>query len=150
MATIKWAAPESVQSYLSTGLDSLADSTSDTTGFSASGAEIDNLTDRYQYIDLELVLATQGVARSAGGRVEVWIERKADGTNYEDRANAALVNCLFATFQLDAATTARRLVITNLVLPPLPFKLYVRNDTGQAFASSGSTLKYRRHNEEVA
>ena len=142
MAVIKWDTPEAITSYLTTQLDGLANAT-----FSASGVEIDNLTDRYLYINLELVLAAQAVARSSGAYVEVWMERKLDGTNYEDRANAAFTQALLATFQLDASTTARRLVLTNVVIPPVPFKLYVRNQTGQAFASSGNTLKYRRHNE---
>lgn len=144
--TFKWATPESIQSYLSTDLNSLANSTSDTTGFSASGAEIDNLTDLYLYINLELVIAAQGSARASGAAVEVWMERKLDGSTYGDRANAAFVQDLLGVFQLDAATTARRLTLVNLPIPPVPFKLYGRNTTGQAFASSGNTLKYRRHN----
>ena len=99
MAVIKWNTPETIASYLTTQLNSLANNT-----FSSSGATIDNLTDLYLYINLELVLAAQGTARSAGAYVEVWMERTLDGTNYEDRANAAFTPALLTAFQLDAAT----------------------------------------------
>lgn len=143
MATFQWVAPEALQSYLSTGLDSLANA-----AFSASGAEVDNTTGLFQYINLELVIAAQGVARSAGAVVEVWTEVAVDATpNYPDRAVADLISNFLRSFQLDAATTARRLTLTNIPIPPLKLKLYVKNGTGQAFAASGNTLKYRRHNE---
>ena len=47
-----------------------------------------------------------------------------------------------------AATTARRLTKVNIPIPPLKFKLYAWNKTGQALAASANTLKYRRHNEQ--
>jgi hypothetical protein len=147
-STIKWVAPESLATALTTELNSLADSTSDTTGFSAVSAEISNETDLYQYISLELVIAAQGSARVAGGFVSVYIVYAIDGSTYGDTANKAFAEVL-AVFTLDAATTARRLIKTNLPIPPLDFKLYVLNDTGQALAASGNTLKYRRHNEQA-
>ena len=147
-STFKWVAPEALTSYLTTELNSLADSTSDTTGFSAVGAEIANETDLYQYINLELVVATQGAARSAGGFVAVYINYSADGTTYDDTTDKAFTE-LLGIFPLDAAVTARRLTKTNLPIPPIDFKLLVLNDTGQALAATGNTLKYRRHNEQV-
>ena len=145
--TFQWIAPEALTAYLSTDLNSLADSTSDTTGFSVVGAEIPNETDLKQYINLELVVAAQGVARSAGAFVAVYINYSADGTTYDDTSNKAFAE-LLAVFPLDAATTARRLTKANLPIPPLDFKLLVMNDTGQALAATGNTLKYRRHNEQ--
>jgi hypothetical protein len=148
--TFGWTTPESIQTALSTDLNSLANSTSDTTGFSALSAEIDPTVSGniLQYIDLELVLAAQGSARSAGASIEVWIAYKLDGTNYPDTANAAFAHGLLTAFGLDAATTARRLERTNIPLAPFPFKVYARNRTGQALASTGNTLKYRLHGEK--
>jgi hypothetical protein len=144
--TFQWTAPESLTSALTTELNSLADSTSDTTGFSGLSSEIANETNLYKYIALELVVATQGSARSAGAFVSVYIVYAADGTTYSDSANKLFSEEL-TRFPLDASTTARRLTKVGIPILPLDFKLYVLNDTGQAFASSGNTLKYRRHNE---
>jgi hypothetical protein len=148
MATeFKWKAPgETIQTYLSTDLNSLANSTSDTTGFSILGAEVPNETDLYYFINCEIVIAAQGAARSAGASVEIWISYALDGADYGDDSNAAFVTNFLGAYQLDAATTARQLTIPNLAIPPLDFKLQVRNRTGQALAATLNTLKYRRHN----
>lgn len=147
--TFQWIAPESLTSYFTTELNSLADSTSDTTGFSAVGAEIANETNLYQYINLQLAVATQGSARSAGAFVAVYINYAADGSTYDDTSDKAFAE-LLAVFPLDAATTARTLTKTNIPIPPIDFKLLVLNDTGQALAATLNTLKYRRHNEQGA
>lgn len=149
MGAVTWAAPSSLTGYFTTALNSLADSTSDTTGFSAAGAEIANATSLNRFMALELVLATQGSARSAGGFVAVYINFAADGSTYDDTANKAFGE-LLTVFPLDAATTARRLTRVNIPIPPVDFKLLVLNDTGQALAASGNTLKYITYNETVA
>ena len=149
MGAVTWAAPLSLTGYFTTELNTLADSTSDTTGFSAAGAEIANGTDLKRFLALELVLAAQGSARTAGGFVAVYINYSADGTNYDDTSNKAFSEIL-TVFQLDAATTARRLTRVDIPIPPVDFKLLVMNDTGQAFAASGNTLQYRTYGETVA
>lgn len=144
--TFKWAAPESLQPYFTTELNALANAT-----FSALGAEINNEADLYEYINLELVLAAQAANRAAGATVEVWMVTAVDGAtpNYEDSANAKFSSQYFGAFPLDdASLAARRLNLRNIPIPPLKFKLFVRNQTGQALAATTNTLKYRRHNEQ--
>ena len=145
MTTFKWTNPDTLASILTTELNSLANSTSDTTGFSSLSSEIDNTVGLYQYIELELHLAAQGGARSASGFVDIMIAAAVDSTpTYPDDSNAAFTE-LLASFQFDAATTARTLTRTLIPIPPCKFKLYAWNKTGQALAASANTLKYRRH-----
>src|SRR5262245_60683688 len=148
MAVQKWAAPETLTSALTTELNSLADSSSDTSGWSSASAEIPNETDLYQYIALELVVATQGSARASTAFCAVYINYASDGSTFDDTANKAFATAL-CTFPLDAATTARRVSAGNIPIEPRDFKLLLLNDTGQALAASGNTLKYRRYNEQV-
>lgn len=144
MATTKhkaWSA--AAQTALSTDLNSLANSTN-----SAASAEIDNSTALDLYVDAVLYVAAQGSARSAGGTVTVYMISATDGTNYDDAHETTAE--IVAVFPLDAATTARRLTRRDIPIPPGKFKLFLRNGTGQAFASSGSTLTYRAHSIETA
>src|SRR5512135_1438580 len=76
VTTFKWLAGEGAQSALTTGLDSLGD------GNTALSTAVDNLTDLYEYIDLELYLAS--FATGAAPYVSVWVLYSVDGTNYED------------------------------------------------------------------
>jgi len=142
----KWEAPAAVQTYLSTELNALAD------GGNKPGAAIDNQTDGTNdlYASLELYLAAQGSARDAGATVDVYLLPSVDGTNYcygsdsDDPPATAYVG----SFVLDAATAARYATLHNLPVPPLRFKLLLVNNTGQALAAAGNTLKYRLHSLE--
>ena len=149
MGAVSWAAPSSLTAYFTTELDALAASTSDTTGFSAAGAEISNATDRNRFMALQLVLAAQGSARSTTAAVLVYINYAADGTTYDSAGNK-IYGEVIAIFPLDAATTARTSTRVDIPIPPVDFKLMVLNNTGQAFAANGSTLKYITYNETVA
>jgi hypothetical protein len=145
--TFKWAAPESIATALSGALDGIGDGT-----FSAASSAITNETGSpalYQYIDLELVLAS--LSPATGAYVDIWLEPTLDGSNYADAGKALQTASLLCSFQLDtAAATAQRIVRTNVPIPPLDFKLQLRNKAGVSLGASGNTLKYRRHNEQGA
>lgn len=128
---------------LSTELNSLATATN-----SSASSAIDNTSALDLYMDLELVIAAQGVARSAGAYVAVYMVHALDGTNYDDVHETTAELC--AVFPLDAATTARRRTVRDIPIPPGLFKLFARNVTGQTTASSGSTVKYRLHSITTA
>ena len=130
---------------LSTGLNSLAD------GANAISAAIVN-TDGDTLMDLELTVATQGSARAADALVEVYALASIDGGTtycYGDASTDPPKTALLCTFDLDAVTTARVSVLTNLPAPPDYFKLLLINETGRALAASGNTLKYVLHSMQV-
>jgi hypothetical protein len=128
-----------IQTALSTELNSLADNSN-----SSASAAIDNTTGLELFMDLELVVAAIGSARSASARVAVYRVGALDGTNYSD-VNEVTAEQI-GMFVLDASTSARRTdIVRDVPVPPGKFKLFVRNLTNQALASSGNTLKYNLH-----
>ena len=140
--TFKWAAPEAIATYYTTELNALANA-----AFVAGGAEIANETDLYEFIAFQIVLAA--LSPTAGAYVDIWIEYQPDGTNYADPDKPLQTSALLCTLQLDTtAATAQRIVSRMASIAPFDFKLQLRNGSGVAFAASGSTLKYRRFNEQ--
>ena len=133
----------SIASALTTDLNSLANGSA-----SAASAALDNTSNLDLYHDLTLTVAAQGSARSAGATVSVYLVMALDGTNYDD-VNATTAE-LVAVFPLDAATTARQATRRDVPVPPGLFKYFVVNNTGQAFAASGSLLEFRAHSIETA
>jgi hypothetical protein len=140
MATVKWVAPESIATALSTDLNSLANG-----GVSAASAAIDNETGLYQYISLELYLASLNPTGTP--IVQVYLISTLDATNYDDTTPPTFN--LLTTFDLATGAATKRRTRWNIPIPPLSFKLIVKNNSGVAFSSSGSTLKYRRYNAQV-
>lgn len=147
MTTLKWATPAGVQTYLTTELNALAN------GANKIGAEVNNESGLNMYVEFELYVAEQGAARSAGAYVALYCVKDIGGSgNYgygADALNPASAD-LIEYFRLDAATTARYVTLSNLVMPPCKCKFLVQNVTGRAFASTDNTLKYRLFNAQAA
>jgi len=143
MSTL-WTAEDSIETWLSTELNSLADATNS----SASAAKSNDAssTERRLYANIEIYSAAQGSARATDAVVSVYLIPEVDDTNYGDTTN--YYNYHVGTVKLDAATTARYNIIRNVLLPPSDFKVLLRNDTGQALASSGNTVKAKRFSVE--
>lgn len=141
---INWDSSPSLTSYLTTGLNSLANDAQ------VLGAEIDNSTALDTFVDVEFFVNTQGVSRSTGAYIAVFLIPALDGTNYAygDGSTDPPANRLLATLPLDAATTARRLAAQMLAIPPGKFKLLFENKTGQALAASSNTAGYRAYSLE--
>lgn len=140
MGTQKWAASESITTALSTGLNSLSDGS-----LSALSSAIDNSADLYQYMAVELSLAS--INPSGTPFVEVYLFKSIDGTTYED-GSATLSQCLIVALPVTTGSSAKESYAANILIPPFKFKLAVRNRTGVAFGASGSTLSYGRYNEQ--
>lgn len=140
--TFKWTAPETIATALSTELNGLAN-----LSFSAESAVIDNETGLYLFVDLELSLAsfTPG---SGSPYCAAWLVYSLDGTNYEKTPDGSSGDKPpDAIFPLEASVAqASRIVITNIPIAPLKFKVVLRNRSGASLAASGNTLNYRRHN----
>lgn len=144
MATTKHKAyTASAASLLTTDLNSLANNTN-----SAASSALDNTSNLDLFIDVEVVIAAQGSARSNGAYVALYMTQALDGTNYGDTNE--ITAKLVCVFPLDAVTTARRATFQDIPIPPGLVKFFLRNATGQALASSGNSVNYRAHSIETA
>lgn len=146
MATTKhkaYTTSTSLASMLTTELNSLANNAN-----TAASSALDNRTALDMFLDLRLVVATQGSARSTGGLIIVYIVPALDDSTY-DAVHETTAE-IIATFPLDAATTARQLTRRDIPVPPGLFKVFARNQTGQALAASGNTVAGRYHSVETA
>lgn len=146
----RYTVESAISTALSTELNTLANA-----GITALSPEIinDSAGTRFPYMEVELVLAAQGVARAAGAFCALYLVPEVDDTNYPDVATSTTGNEFMAkyyidSFPLDAATTARRFAVRQIDLPPGRFKLALSNNTGQALAATGNTLKYRTYSDE--
>jgi hypothetical protein len=121
----------------STELNSLANNTG------ALGAEQDNTGNNYQFAHFEIVFGT-GSNATAGNLVKLYITSAADGTNYDDQSTAA--NTAQATYigaVVCRAATSHRLKLFDVPIPVgQKWKIVCRNESGQAWNSSGNTVKY--------
>ena len=142
---LNWSDYPAATIYLTTELNALAD------GGNKLGAAIDNTSNGDMHMDVELYVATQGGARGSGAYVALYILASVDGTNYCYGADAVdpPAHALVGTFALDAVVTARYVTLTHILLPAGKFKLLLMNETGQAFAATGNTLKYTKFNSEL-
>jgi len=141
--TLKYTAPTSPTTVLTTELNSLA---SGSLSSLSSVQSNDQTSEFYTTIDLEIYINTQGTNRAAGASVSVYVVPTLDGTNYPDTTDECLDNYYGGSRALDdAALTARRLVLNNVWIPNSDFKIALKNDTGQALASSGNTVKIVRY-----
>ena len=137
----KWVAGEGATAGLTTELDALASA-----AFSAASAAIDNTVGLYPWMDLEVNLAS--LTPGAGSpSIVVWINPSLDGTNYEKVPDGSSGDKPpDAIFPLEASVAqASRVVVSNIPIPPLKFKLVLKNASGSALAATGNTLNYNRH-----
>lgn len=144
MAEIKWNAPDSPETVMTTELNSLANDgraiTSTPVSNDASG-ELD------MYAEFQLYLPAQGSARDDGAHVEMYVLPEVNGNYaYGGSTLTPASNLLVGSFEFDAATAARYAHLRGVLLPPTDFYVLLINRTGQALASSGNVLRMERYN----
>ncbi len=135
MATVKWAAA-SITSMLTTELNSLASGS-----ICSLGTEYDNTAGLYLFADFQLDV-TFGSSPTANAPVLLYLVPKTDGTNYNFGSSTAVWDG-FARggWSMMAINTQQLLTISGIPIPPLKFKVHVKNVSGQPFPASGSTVK---------
>jgi hypothetical protein len=139
MAVHKYGAVSAVQTMLTTELNSLANAATSnaSSAFANSGSG-----NRYLQALFELV-CTFASAPTAGKPVDLYILPTVDGTNYADGGGSTVPSAASyaGSFAVRNSASAQRLVLEGIVLPPGDFKLLLINNSGQAMAASGNTLK---------
>ncbi len=125
-----------IATLASTELNSLAN------GSGAAGAEYDNATNKYTLGTIEIVFGT-GSNATAGNTVDIYIVPAPDGTNYPDGVGtpSQVSAPQYVGSGVCRAATSHRLALNIVPLPLCKFKVVVVNGSGQAFSSSGNTVK---------
>lgn len=146
MAILKQKAYGTSVPVMTTQLNSLANNTR-----AISNAFGSETGDADLYGDFELV-ATWGAAPNVDTFVDLYLVRSiGDGTNYEngDASVRPAANAHVGSFQVRNVTTAQRMIVRDVPLPPGLWKAVVWNNAGQTMAASGNTLTMRPHNLQV-
>lgn len=118
-----------------TGIGTLAN------GSSAISATVDNTTNLFMDVKVELVFATASGA-TATGTVEIWAKESIDNTDFDDDPNDKLA----AVCVLAAAGVQTRKRVVSLAsvfggtIPPY-WQVRIRNATGAAFTSASATYR---------
>src|SRR5690349_11261384 len=117
---------------MSTDLNSLANN-----GAVLSAAISNDAADELDlYCAFELNV-TFGSAPTENSLVELYIVWQIDGTNYETNSSEGRPkNGYVGGFVVDNVTSAQRLNVPHVLVPPLDFKIMVINKSGQAFPAS--------------
>jgi hypothetical protein len=111
---------------------------------------IDNSTNKYALVDLELVLGSAAFA-GTDSIIEAYLIASVDGTNYGDWTGNVTTNeqenqpYLVFSFTTSGATAAQRLIKKRVALPNGLYKWGFRNKSGVTLAASGNTFKWRPH-----
>lgn len=130
-------------------LDSLADDE-----YTDLSDEIDNSTNKYMFVDLEIVLASAAFSGTDSG-LECYIIPSVDGTNYPNwtgnvTSDEQENNQYFVGFGATSGDTeANRIVVPNIPLPSGKYKYAFRSRAGVALAASGSSVNWRPHGYET-
>lgn len=148
MANIaKWNAPSASVTVLNTELNTLSTNT-----MTAASSAIANQTNLDMYVDVEINLGS--LSPTAGSYVALYILEAVDGTNYPAQSDADLrltpTQLLCTVPTGTTASTAQRISVRNVVIPPGTFKIKLDNQTGATLAgSAANTVKFNAYNTNL-
>jgi hypothetical protein len=143
----RWTAYDTIVSYLTTELNSLANNAN------KLGAAIDFTAagiDRVPYVDLEVYLASVDLSAQVNPALYLWLLARTDGTNFEDGGDSVNpARMPDKIIPLRAVNGAQRVFARLMLSTPDQGKILLGNRAGAALASSGNTLKYYTYGEQV-
>lgn len=125
-----------------------------------AGSEIDNTTNRYEFLDLEL-LYQLAATPAAGAPLKIFVLYAFGGTTYEDgipstndgtaaAAPTQQPTALVGVIGVTADTSAHRVTLKGIPLLPYKFKIVVNNGTAVALSTSNLVVNaYGRKTETV-
>ena len=146
MVESRWTAYDTIQTYLSTELNSLADNANKlgaAINFAASGS------DRKLYLDIEVYLASVDLSAETNPAIYLWLLGRTDGTNFEDGGDSTdPARQPDVIFPVIASSAAHRVFAMRVLTTPDQGKILVENQTGAALASTGNTVKYYLYSEQ--
>lgn len=122
-----------------------------TNTMSSASSTITNNTNLDMYIDIEILLAS--LSPAAGSYVALYILEAIDGSNFPAQSDADLrltstqLLCNIPTGV--AASTAQRIAVRNVVIPPGAFQLKLDNQTGVTLNAAGNTVKYNSYDTNL-
>lgn len=110
---------------------------------------IDNSSQLYFWDDLELY-CTFAATPSANATVELYLIPSIDGTNYTDgdASTDPPATTLVGVFPIRAVTSAQRVPVRGVQLPPGLFKYLIINRTGVASSGTSNTLIRRSYSTQ--
>lgn len=148
MSAALWTPPSSITLIASAG------NLSSGSGWANSGSTLlDNSSDLYQYMDIELVLAAGVTAGSGNPRVDVYLVPAPDGTNVANppgtSAGATPGHYLVGSILANASASFTRGTLRGVILPPGKYLIAINNQLGAAFSTGTHSLTGYRYGEQA-
>ena len=146
MADRKWSGYATIQTALSTGLNSLIN---DDTNISAA---IDNTSNLVLFMDIEVYLGSVDLSAQSNPAIYIYVITSLDGTNYEDGDDSTVppqMPTRIVALRVGVSAMTQRRVVRGIVVPPGLFKILAQNKTGVTLAATLNTVKYRTYYDTV-
>ncbi|NIT55419.1 MAG: hypothetical protein GWN00_04030 [Aliifodinibius sp.] len=151
MGEANYDSTPTLATYMTNGLDGLADNTTN-----VGGTIFDNSSNLDFYMCAELVLNSVDLSSETNPTVELYMVPSIDGTNYCDTGSDASstdippASTLAGIFIIQETNASHRAGIEMFRIGPLKYTPVIINKTGQAFHATTNTLKMGTFSETTA